>query len=65
MNSLKRIRQEPNTFQELKALSQVAQSNNMLLYFDAVLNQKPGAEGTERCRAIPVDPKSDYPYSLF
>lgn len=53
------------TFQELKALSQVAQSNNMMLYFDAVSNQKAGAEGTERCRAIPLDPKTDYPYSVF
>ena len=37
----------------------------MLLYFDAVLNQKAGADGTERCRAIPVDPNSDYSYFCF
>jgi alpha-amylase len=53
------------TFQELKTLSQVAQSNNVLLYFDAVLNQKAAADATEQCRAIQVDPNGDSIFSLI
>ena len=45
--------------------SQVAQSNNILLYFDIVLNQKAAADGTERCRAIQVDPNGESPYFCF
>ena len=40
---------------DLMNLVKVAQDNNVLLYFDAVLNHKASADETEKCRAIPVD----------
>ena len=35
-------------------LAKVAENHNILIYFDAVLNHKAGADETEKCRAIQV-----------
>ena len=40
---------------DLNNLDQVAQNNDVLLYFDAVLNHKANADATEKCRAIQCD----------
>ena len=43
------------SYDDLKKLVGVAQSNHVLLYFDAVLNHKAAADEKENCRAIIVD----------
>ncbi|KAL3708407.1 hypothetical protein TMatcc_006391 [Talaromyces marneffei ATCC 18224] len=42
---------------DLVALGQAAQDLGMGVYWDAVLNHKAGADRTERCLAVTVDPK--------
>lgn len=49
------VRTKWGSREDLKALEKVAQDNEVLLYFDAVLNHKANADETEKCRAIKVD----------
>lgn len=42
------------THDDLMNLAKVAENHNILIYFDAVLNHKAGADETEKCRAIQV-----------
>jgi alpha-amylase len=44
------------TKEELLELTKVAKENNVGLYWDAVLNHKAGADRTEKCRVVEVDP---------
>jgi alpha-amylase len=53
------------TYDELKQLQKVAKENDILLYFDAVLNHKASADETEKCRAIEVEWEGRNPLSLF
>jgi len=43
------------TVEELRSLAKVCEANNVLLYFDAVLNHKASADHIEQCRAIQCD----------
>lgn len=43
------------TSDDLKTLSEVATSQGMFLYFDAVLNHKASADSQETCKGIQVD----------
>jgi alpha-amylase len=49
------IRTKWGTSDELKTLSEVATSQGMFLYFDAVLNHKASADQQETCKGIQVD----------
>jgi len=49
------VRTKWGSYDDLKHLQQVAKHNNVLLYFDAVLNHKASADETETCRAVQVD----------
>jgi alpha-amylase len=43
------------SFADLQELAKIAQNENVLLYFDAVLNHKAAADEKEKCKAIEVD----------
>lgn len=48
------------TKEDLVRMVQEAQDVGIGVYFDAVLNQKAGADRTEQCRVIEVDPNGGY-----
>lgn len=53
------------TRQELLDLVNKANEIGLGIYWDAVLNHKAGADSTEKCRAVEVDPSSaSYPVHL-
>lgn len=46
------VRTKWGTYDELKQLQKVAKENDILLYFDAVLNHKASADETEKCLSL-------------
>lgn len=49
------VRTKWGSYADLKQLQKVAKDNDILLYFDAVLNHKASADETEKCRAQEVE----------
>lgn len=54
------VRSKWGSYEDLKNLQKVAKDNDILLYFDAVLNHKASADATERCRAQQVEWDGQY-----